>query len=69
MQTHSDPLANITDIAGLVAEHPVITEPSVRWAISNRKTNGLAETGAVFKSGKKWLIDIALYVGWLRSKG
>jgi len=39
----------------------------VRWAIFNERTNGLAESGAVVRRGRKVLVNPKRWVAWTRS--
>ncbi len=50
----------------LAAKYPAFSEPSLRWMLFNRETNGL--TTAVVQIGRKVLIDEQAFVAWLRSR-
>lgn len=39
------------------AKHPAYPVGGLRWMIFNEATNGLAESGAVVRDGRKVLID------------
>ena len=39
------------------AKHPAYPVGGLRWMIFNENTNGLAESGAVVRDGRKVLID------------
>lgn len=45
----------------------VITEGGLRWAIFNEEHNGLAESGAIIRRGRRILIDIPKFRNWLVS--
>ena len=49
----------------LVEKTPYLTENAIRWMLFNRKTNGLS--AAVFKLGKKILIDDEKFQEWVSS--
>lgn len=49
----------------LAAKYPAFTEPSLRWLLFNRETNGFAT--AVVQLGRKLLIDEQAFVAWLRT--
>lgn len=44
----------------------LVSEGSVRWAIFNRDTNGLTESGAIIKArNQRWLISPSKFREWL----
>ena len=47
--------------------HPAFPEGSLRWRIHKAKTNGLAESGAIVRNGKRVLIDEEKWFVWLMS--
>ncbi len=50
----------------LARKHPdVITEGGLRWEIFNEEKNGLKESGAILRRGRKILIDADRYFLWL----
>lgn len=40
---------------------------AIRWHIFNSSTNGLKETGAIIRSGRRIIIDAEKYIDWLSS--
>ncbi len=48
----------------MAEKYPAFTEPSLRWLLFNRETNGL--NAAVVQLGRKVLIDEQAFVAWLR---
>jgi hypothetical protein len=48
---------------------PALTQSAIRWHLFNRKQNGLTKSGAIIKNGRRVLIDLALYIEWLKSQG
>ncbi len=49
----------------LATKYPAFTEPSLRWLLFNRETNGFA--AAVVQLGRRLLIDEVAFVAWLRT--
>ena len=49
-------------------ENTAFPEGGVRWQIFNEKTNGLAESGAIIRIGRKVLIDEDKYFAWVLSQ-
>lgn len=49
------------------ARHLAFTEGGVRYDIFNEKTNGLAESGAVVRHGRKVLINEEKWFAWLEA--
>ena len=56
---------HITTVARLVAEHAGFTEGSVRWDVFNADTNGLTESGAILRKGRRVYIVEERYLEWL----
>ena len=56
---------HITTVSKLVAKHPGLSEGGVRWAIFNAENNGLAETNALLKKGRRLFIVEERYLEWL----
>ena len=46
-------------------KHPAFSQGGLRWQIFNEHTNGLAESGAILRVGRKVLIDEARFFDWL----
>lgn len=46
-------------------KHRAFTEGGLRWQIFHEQTNGLAESGAILRCGRKVLIDEDRYFAWL----
>jgi hypothetical protein len=46
-------------------KHPAIPIGGIRWQIFNEETNGLKESGAIIRVGRKVLIDEARYFAWV----
>lgn len=55
----------ILTIKQLAAEQPALSEGGIRWAIFNRETNGLEESGAIVRNGSRVYLDRERYLSWL----
>ena len=53
-------------VRSLVAKHSGLNEGGVRWAIFNARENGLADSGALVRMGRKVLLDEVQFLEWLR---
>lgn len=59
---------NLETVRTLAQKHPdVITEGSLRWEIFMADENGLKESGAIIRRGRKILIDADRYFVWIYS--
>lgn len=62
-------MPNLETVRTFAQKYPdVITEGGLRWEIFNKDKNGLKESGAILKRGKKILIDVDRYFDWLYSQ-
>lgn len=52
----------------LADQQPGLTEGGIRWDLFNRDSNGLAKSGAVFRRGRRILLDPEVYLAWLQSR-
>lgn len=50
------------------ARHPGFTMGGLRHVLFRRATNGLAESGAVLKCGRKLLIHEARFLAWIDAR-
>ena len=48
--------------------HPAFTKGGMRFSIFNEETNGLAESGAIVRMGRKVLINEPKFFQWLESQ-
>lgn len=62
------PSRNLRTVKQFAKRNPFNTEPSLRFQIFNRKTNGLEASGALVRLGRKILIDEEKYFGWIDSQ-
>ena len=57
---------NLQTVRTLAQQYPdVITEGGLRWEIFQQEANGLKQSGAIIKRGRKILIDTDRYFSWL----
>ena len=62
------PPHTLQTVAKFVDRHKdFITEGSIRFPIFNEKENGLEESGAIVRLGRKVLINEPKYFGWIES--
>ena len=55
----------LSTVNQFVEKNPAFTHGGVRWQIFNEDSNGLAESGAVLRNGRRVLIDEDRYFRWL----
>jgi len=48
--------------------HPAFTEGGIRHNIFHEETNGLKESGAIVRNGRRVLINEEKFFAWLESK-
>ena len=53
----------------LCDEYPAFKKGGVRALIFNEHENGLAESGAIVRVGRKILIHVPKWFGWVESQG
>jgi len=56
---------NIVTVSEFAKRHSAFTEGSLRWMIFNAASNGLNESGAIIRLGRKVLIDEDKFRGYL----
>jgi len=49
--------------------HPAFPEGGLRWRIFHADKNGLAESGAIIRNGRRILIDDEKFFDWIRREG
>lgn len=59
-------MQNLKTVNQIVADTPALTYGGVRWDIFNSSNNGLAESGAIIRKGRRIYLDEDLYFKWLR---
>lgn len=48
--------------------NPAFSEASLRWQIAKARENGLAQSGAILRNGRRVLIDTDKFFTWLESR-
>ena len=56
---------NLHTVPQFVEKHPAFTLGGIRWQIFNEDNNGLKESGAIIRLGRKVLIDTNRYFDWV----
>ena len=56
---------NFKTVKQFCHDNPAFSEGGVRWQIFNENTNGLKESGAIVRMGRKVLIDEDKFHEWL----
>jgi hypothetical protein len=59
---------NIYTVKQTAQEIPALSEAAIRWQLFHRNSNGLIESGAIIHNGRRILIDLPLFVDWLRNQ-
>lgn len=49
-------------------EHPWSTPGGIRFQVFHAEENGLSESGAIVRIGRRVLINVPKYFGWVESK-
>ena len=63
-----DTLYQISTPYQLASRYPAMTIGQIRWAIFHEEENGLAESGALTRFGRRILINEEKFFWWLFSK-
>ena len=50
-------------------DHPAFPEGGLRWRIFHADKNGLANSGAIIRNGRRVLIDEEKFFDWVRGGG
>ena len=61
------PESILLTVKQLALQQPALNVGGIRWAIFNENSNGLADSGAVVRVGRRVLIDPALFMAWMRT--
>lgn len=61
-------IRNLRTLAQFCAENPAFTENAMRWHVFNARVNGLEQLGAIYRIGRKVLIDVDAFYRWLDEK-
>ena len=58
----------LVNVRQLCTNQPGFNEAGVRWILFKAQDNGLAESGAVIRLGRKVLIDEPKFLEWVKSR-
>ena len=61
-------MCQLSNVSQFVAKNQAFTNGGVRALIFNEHSNGLAESGAIIRIGRKVLIDEAKFFAWVESQ-
>lgn len=61
-------IRKILTVSQFAERCPAFTESALRWVIFNRHKNGLAESGAILRNGRRILIDADKFFAWLETR-
>ena len=56
---------NLSTVTQFAEQHHAFTVGGLRWEIFNADKNGLKESGAIIRRGRKILIDADRYFAWI----
>jgi hypothetical protein len=62
-------LPNLLTVSQFSQKRPAFKEAGVRWLIFHAATNGLGQSGAIVRLGRRVLIDEAKFVSWVVTGG
>ena len=69
IQPEPVPLPMLYTVKGMTEVEPALTVGGIRADLFSRKTNGLAESGAVIRRGRILLLHRERYMNWMISNG
>ena len=64
--THEQPVQTLRTTNQFCERHPAFTAQAVYALIFNQEKNGLKESGAILRIGRKVLIDESKFFAWVR---
>jgi|GEM_PF-6608993 len=62
------PTPTLYTVRDLARAEPALTVGGIRDDLFHRETNGLGDSGAVIRRGRRILLDRVRYLDWLRSR-
>ena len=62
------PQRTLHTVAEFAQRHSFLTEGGLRFQIFNAENNGLAESGAIVRLGRRVLLDEPKYFGWIKGQ-
>lgn len=68
MTTQQTELFQYSTVNQFVTKHPAFALGGIRAQIFNESSNGLKESGAIVRNGRRILINEPKYFQWLESK-
>jgi hypothetical protein len=68
IQTTDSPCPILHTVKQFSLKHPFATEGGLRYEIFNAETNGLKNSEALVRVGRKVLINEEKYFGWIESQ-
>ena len=61
-------MQNLKSIKHFTEDNPSFTQGGMRSLIFNEETNGLKDSGAILRVGRKILIDEPRFYDWIKSQ-
>ena len=62
-------IPTLSTIKQFSQRHPAFPEGGLRYRIFHSGTNGLSDSGAIIRNGRRVLIDEERFFEWLRDRG
>jgi len=62
-------MPKLVTVSQLSTAIPALSQAGIRWLIFTGKENGLEESGAVIRLGRRVLIDEEKFIAWVASHG
>ena len=59
---------NLLTVQQFAKQHPAFKVGGLRWQIFNEENNGLKESGAIIRLGRKVMIDSDRFFKWIYSQ-
>ncbi len=61
-------MIKLLTVSQFCTDNPAFTEGGLRWLIFHEHANGLAESGAIVRIGRKVLIDSDKFFAWVMAQ-
>jgi hypothetical protein len=62
-------ISTLLTVRQFSARHPAFPQGGLRHLIFNSEKNGLAQSGALVRLGRKILIDERVFIEWVKEEG
>ena len=62
-------IPTLSTVRNFSQKYPAFPEGGLRHRLFHAETNGLAESGAIVRNGRRVLIDEERFFEWLRDRG